>query len=456
VEAVNILFVGFGSVGQALAPLLMAHWKLAPTQLRAIAADAEGAAVAEALGIIHEVNQLTPENLSVALGSYLRAGDILLNVSVNVSSRALIDWCQANGVGYLDTCVEPWEGGYDALLAVDPVNTTNYALREAALAGRSAGKPTAVIAHGANPGVISHLAKAGLLEMARQRGLSLPSGPQAWARLSQALGVRVIHIAERDCQRAAESFEGEFVNTWSVDGLLSEAKQYAECGWGTHERELPPTAVEHTAGCRVGIYLREHSAEVRMQSWVPSVGPQTAYLITHHEALSLADLLTVSDASSLEEAVAYRPTVYYAYTPCKDTQSSLDKWLSNGLEEPLKKRVLRDELIEGEDQLGVLFVFDGGAFWYGSTVELHEARAWTPYCNATALQVVGGILGALDWLRANPCEGVVEAEDLPHDEVLKVALPYLGKVEGFWTTWQPSIAPGVDSSASLQFSAFRV
>lgn len=456
-HADNILFIGFGSVGQALAPLLMAHWNLSPTQLHAIAADRAGEGAAHALGISHEVCAITADNLSCVLRERLAAGDILINVSVNVSSTALIEWCQTYGVRYLDTCVEPWEGGYDAAQAADPATTTNYALRESALALRGAGKPTAVIAHGANPGIISHLAKAGLLEMAKQRGLPVPTGPHAWGRLSQALGVQVIHVAERDSQQAPALPDRCFANTWSVDGLLSEAKQFAECGWGTHEKTLPATAAEHTKGSRSGIYLQEHSARVRVRSWVPSVGEQLGYLITHHEALSLSQLLTVPGERADEETVAYRPTVYYAYTPCEATQKSLDTWLSSGLEEPREKRVLRDELTCGEDQLGVLFVFDGGAFWYGSTVELHEARAQTPYCNATSLQVVGGILGALDWLRANPCAGVVEAEDLPHDEVMKVALPYLGKVEGFWSTWQPrGVANSGSSSPSLQFSDFRV
>jgi homospermidine synthase len=452
----KILFVGFGSVGQAVAPLLLSHWKMSPSQVRAIAADHDGAAVAEALGIAHVVRPIVPGNLAEVLGAELGAGDLLINVSVDVSSTALIDWCQANDVLYLDTCVEPWQGGYVAAGGRSQADTTNYALREAALALRGRGKPTAVIAHGANPGIISHLAKAGLLEMAAARGLALPEGPHAWARLSQALGVRVIHVAERDTQHANAVPADTFVNTWSVDGLISEAWQSAECGWGTHEQTLPAGAAEHSYGSRAGIYLGEHSANVRVQSWVPSAGAQVSYLITHHEALSLADLLTVPGDAGNGRHPAYRPTVYYAYTPCEATQKSLKAWVANKFADPKGKRVLRDELVAGEDELGVLFVFDGGAFWYGSTVELHEARAWTRFCNATSLQVVGGIFGALDWMVRNPREGVVEAEDLPHEEVLDVAMPYLGRVQGHWTTWQPEDNSESGQPGPLQFSAFRV
>ena len=47
----------------------------------------------------------------------------------------------------------------------------------------------------------------------------------------------MIHVAERDTQRAAlRKQPGEFVNTWSVDGFISESLQPAELVWGTHER----------------------------------------------------------------------------------------------------------------------------------------------------------------------------------------------------------------------------
>jgi len=46
-----------------------------------------------------------------------------------VSSLALIKLCWEKGAMYLDTCLEPWPGGY-----IDPTvpaaRRTNYALRE--------------------------------------------------------------------------------------------------------------------------------------------------------------------------------------------------------------------------------------------------------------------------------------------------------------------------------------
>ncbi len=59
----------------------------------------------------------------------------MLNVSVDVSSIALIKFCWSKGAMYLDTCIEPWPGGYtDA--TIPHAKRTNYALREEALALR--------------------------------------------------------------------------------------------------------------------------------------------------------------------------------------------------------------------------------------------------------------------------------------------------------------------------------
>lgn len=438
----RILLIGFGSIGQALLPLLLRHSGGVVANIAAIAADERGRPVADAFGIRLENRPLTPDNHREVLHGRLRPGDVLLNLSVEVSSLALMGWCREHGVLYLDTCIEPWAGGYAAADA----STTNHALRKAALEMHVPGAPTAVIAHGANPGLISHLAKEGLLALAAIRGIPIETRP-SWAGLAHALGIRVVQIAERDTQHAGTVLPaGGFHNTWSVDGFLSEAWQCAELGWGSHEPCLPSDA--HRMADESGaIHLDAHGAEVRVKSWLPSCGEQQAWLITHHEALSLAALLTLRNDAG---RTVHRPTVYYAYRPCPAAVRSLGFWVAGGFVPPRHKRVLGDELENGFDQLGVLFVFDGGAYWYGSTLGLHGARALAPHNTATSLQVVAGILGALDWMLAHPAAGVVEAESMDHARVLAVARPYLGTVSGALTDWQPGPA------GALSFKNFRL
>lgn len=93
--------------------------------------------------------------------------------------------------------------------------------------------PTAVLTHGANPGLVSHFLKQALLDVAAATGAGTPPPPdrEGWTRLARDLGVRVIHVAERDTQTGSRRKAlGEFVNTWSVPGFVSEGRQRAELG----------------------------------------------------------------------------------------------------------------------------------------------------------------------------------------------------------------------------------
>jgi homospermidine synthase len=434
----RILFVGYGTVAQALTPVLFALYPdLDPHDVGVVTADERGADIARAFGIGFCVTPLTPDNLHAALDGRLGRHDILLNLSVEVATVALIDWCQRHDVLYLDTCVEPWAGGYDA--GRHPAgHTTNYWLRREALRRRGKGKSTCVIAHGANPGLVSHFIRLALRELAVREGLAPDAAPAALAR---ALGVKAIQIAERDTQTDDMPLRaGEFANTWSVDGLMAEARQHAELSWGTHESRLPPGAAYIDDTPTAGVMLGGAGVRTQVTSWVPSAGAQRAWLITHHEAHSIGDLLT---AYAPDGAVAYRPTVYYAYRPAPKTCASLARWANDGLRPPALKTVMVDSLVSGADELGVLLIRDEGAYWFGSMLSLAEARRIAPHNSATTLQVVGGIAGALAWMLDHPEEGVVEAEDMDADCVMRAARPFLGQVFGTGTRWPAGDMPGL-------------
>ncbi len=97
-------------------------------------------------------------------------------------------------------------------------------------------------------GLVSHFVKQALLNIAADTGVTLskPSNRQQWGELAHRLGVRVIHVAERDTQVSAIPKErDEFVNTWSIEGFVGEGAQPAELGWGSHERHFPPDGGRH-------------------------------------------------------------------------------------------------------------------------------------------------------------------------------------------------------------------
>src|SRR4029450_1128175 len=129
----RIVFVGFGSIGQGTLPLVLGHIGIAPDRTTIVTADDRGAEEAKQYGIKVVKEPLTRENFRRVLNPLLGRGDFLLNVSVDVSSIALVKYCWEKGAMYLDTCIEPWPGGYTDP-TVPAAKRTNYALREEALA----------------------------------------------------------------------------------------------------------------------------------------------------------------------------------------------------------------------------------------------------------------------------------------------------------------------------------
>ena len=459
----RIIFVGFGSIGQGVLPLILRHIGTSADRITIVTAEDAGRAEAEQFGVTFVKTTLTPANYRGTLESLVGQGDFLLNLSVDVSSAALVALARERGALYLDTCIEPWAGGYtnpDASVE----SRSNYAMRMNALQLRNQDQdaPTAVLTHGANPGLVSHLVKQALLNIAADTGVAAgrPSTREEWAKLAQTLGIKVIHIAERDTQVAnVPKQTNEFVNTWSVDGFVSEGAQPAELGWGTHEKHFPADAGRHSAGSGCAIYLNRPGASTRVRTWTPKAGHFHGFLITHSEAISLADYYTVKDG----ERVAYRPTTHYAYHPCDDAVLSVHEFAGRNWHLQDNKRIMLNEITQGIDELGVLLAgHSKNAYWYGSQLSIEEARQLAPFNSATSLQVTAAALSGMIWAMENPKRGIVEPDDMDFARPLGICMPYLGTVVGQYTDWTPLyqreelFAEDLDRSDPWQFKNVRV
>jgi homospermidine synthase len=455
--------VGCGSIGQGVLPLILRHIDMPVENIVIVAAEARGQDVAGEYGVQFVIEHLTRDNFRTVLGPLLSAGDFLLNLSVDVASIELFKFAHEKGALYLDTCLEPWPGGYtDPNLS--PSQRTNYALRESALAHvpQFKGGPTAVITHGANPGLVSHFVKDALLNIARDTGHDVrrPHDRIGWALLARDLGIKVIHIAERDTQVATKPKQpGEFVNTWSIDGFVSEGTQPAELGWGSHERHFPQDGKKHDSGCGAAIYLLRPGAGTKVRTWTPLEGPFHGFLVTHNESISIADYYSLVEGGTLR----YRPTVHYAYHPCDDAVLSLHELAGKNWAQQPEQRLIVSEVTEGIDELGVLLMGHAkGAYWYGSRLSIEQTRAIVPHNNATSLQVTAAVLAGLIWAIENPHAGIVEPDELDHARIMEIASPYLGDMVGEYSDWTPLqgrsvlFSESVDSSDPWQFKNFRV
>ena len=434
----RFVFIGFGSIGQGVLPLVLRHIGTSAERITVVAPDERGIQVMRHYGVRFIQKAITPLNLREVLEPLVSQGDFVVNVSVDVSSVDLIKFCRERGALYLDTCIEPWPGGYTDT-SIPAARRTNYALRETALALRDGeDAPTAVLTHGANPGLVSHLVKQAMLNIAADTGVAAgdPRSRDDWARLAHALGIKVIHIAERDTQVSpVRKRPGEFVNTWSVDGFVSEGSQPAELGWGGHEKGLPPDGNRYDFGRGSSIFLSQPGAATRVRTWTPRAGHFHGFLITHGESISISDYLTVRDG----DKVVYRPTVHYAYHPCDDAVLSVHELAGRNFVMQDRQRILMDEIAPGGiDELGVLLAgHSRNAYWFGSQLSVDEARELCPFNNATSLQVTVAVLSGVVWAIENPRRGIVEPDEMDFRRNLEVCMPYLGPVVGEYTDWNP-------------------
>lgn len=148
--------IGNGAVSSALLPLLVSHFENYLTSLRIISPCLTGATNRiDTAGISLIPQAITKDNHTTIL-SDLDKQTILINLSVDVASIDLVLLCQKKGAIYLDTCIEPWAGHYFNN-AIPLEARTNFTLRAnmLALKQQCLGGPTALIAHGANPGLVS-------------------------------------------------------------------------------------------------------------------------------------------------------------------------------------------------------------------------------------------------------------------------------------------------------------
>jgi homospermidine synthase len=458
-----ILIIGFGSIGRGVLPLIERHFDFDPKLLYVIDPDDSNRTLVDQRGFNFLHLALTEENYRNILTPLLTQNGkqgFCVTLAVEVNSIATMDLSRELGTLYLDTVVEPWPGFYFNS-ALGPERRSNYTLREGVLERKRAnpGGTTALSCCGANPGMVSWLVKQALLNLAADLGEAgaEPAGRREWGELAQRLRVKGIHIAERDTQRVnAAKPINVFVNTWSIEGFLSEGMQPAELGWGTHEKWMPDNAGTHQGGCGAAIYLKQPGANTRVRSWTPTARAQYGFLVTHNESISIADYFTVTDGLGV---AAYRPTCHYAYHPCDDAVLSVHELFGRaGVVQPFHHIATEQEIVAGIDELGVLlYGHKKNAYWYGSQLSIEETRRIAPYQNATGLQVTSAVLAGMVWALENPEAGIVEADEMDFRRCLEVQRPYLGPMIGVYTDWTPlTDRPGlfpedIDTSDPWQF-----
>jgi homospermidine synthase len=462
----RILMLGCGSVGQCTLPLVRRHVDMPADRITVMDFEDVRPKIEDSLkaGVVFKQARLTQENYTSLLPQLVGPGDIIIDLSWNVETFDMLSWCGEHNVRYMNTSLEEWDP-YGNIENKSPYERSLYSrqmrvrLLKARLNSRSEPSPTAIIDHGANPGLVSHFTKRALLEIAAgmiEKGVPAATGVDrpaferligdaeshnqgSFARLSQATGTKVIHISERDTQVSSQPKAiNEFVNTWSIEGFYEEGTAPAELGWGTHERRLPKHAHTPIGGPDNQIFLAQPGIRTFVHSWVPAGGPIIGMVVRHAESFTISDYLTVWEETIEGLRPVYRPTVHYAYMPCDNAILSLYELTMRNFQLQPKLRIMSDEITGGMDELGVLLMGHGlNTWWTGSQLDIHETRQLVPGQNATTLQVAAAVVGGLVFSIAHPCKGILVPDELPYKEVLDVAGAYLGPCPSVQTDWTP-------------------
>jgi len=446
----KILVVGCGSVSQCTIPLLLKHFDIPADKITIMDYVDNRDKVKDPLskGVRYVQDKITRDNYDELLSKYVTEGDLFIDLAWDIDTVAMLDWCHHHGVLYINSSVEMWDP-YTGAKGKHPTELTLYvrqmAIRDMVSRWDDKKGPSAVVDHGANPGLVSHFTKQALEDIAkkileenpedtRKADLEIALNKGDFPRLAFLEGVKTIHISERDTQVTDKPKEvNEFVNTWSVAGMIEEAIAPAELGWGTHERLMPKGTMFHKSGPKNQVCLTTKGMNTWVRSWVPC-GEITGMVIRHGEAFSIADYLTIWENST----AIYRPTVHYAYCCADVAVNSLHELEMRQYVPQPKQRIMGNEILSGRDELGCLLMgHDFKSWWIGSLLDIEETRRLAPGQNATTLQVAISVVAATIYMVRNPKLGVSLPDHFDHNEILKIAKPYLGPFVSYAVDWTP-------------------
>jgi len=117
------------------------------------------------IGITYKVEKIDKDNFEATLSKYVSSGDLIIDLAYEIATEDFLRWCHRHNVLYINASVEVWDPYMDPQTE-DARKFTLYSRHTAIRKlkeewGQNDG-PTAVLDHGANPGLVSHFVKLAL------------------------------------------------------------------------------------------------------------------------------------------------------------------------------------------------------------------------------------------------------------------------------------------------------
>jgi homospermidine synthase len=461
----GIVMIGCGSIGRALLPMLcklVQFDSLLIIDRLDVRKHIQEFLHHPGANVHFRKQEITKANYKKILKEVLVAGDMLIDVSYDIGTAELLQYCHDHGVMFLNMSVEEFDRvdvehrKYQDITLYHRNQVIRKMVRDW---DKDVRNPTMIPDLGENPGMISTFCKKGLVDIAKSLLKNDGVGADRKARirkyikngyfkhLAYELGVKTIHITEKDTQITREPRKpGEYVNTWSVSGFAEECVwACSEAGWGTHEKKLPMDAHSYRSGEDNQIYFKNHGCDKYIRSWQRS-GPYIGMLVRHGESYSISSRLTLykEDIARPRNYVhdplrhtdlpdpVYRPSVYFVYLPCDAGMSSIHEMRAHGYELGKDLRNLYADIISGMDEIACLFIGDFGLWWTGTSLDIKETRKTIHVnngeINATGMQAAGGMISGIIYAINNPNVGVCYPDDIDYKVHYKIAKMFQGPV----------------------------
>ena len=169
----RLLIIGCGSVSQCAVPLVLKFMDMPAKNITIMDFADNRARVKDALerGVNYVFDRVTEENYQQLLAKYVGAGDLIIDLAWNIECNAMLQWCRDHQVLYVNTSVEVWNPYQDSQRN-DPTQYTLYhrhmEMRKMIEKWGDNKGTSAVVDHGANPGLVSHFMKHALLGIAEK------------------------------------------------------------------------------------------------------------------------------------------------------------------------------------------------------------------------------------------------------------------------------------------------
>ena len=212
----KVLMIGYGSVAKCTLPILLKHIDIPFKNITIIDLLDKRRELAPWIkkGVKYFQEKVTPININQLLSKHVSAGGLVIDLAWNIECLDMLSWCHDNKVLYINTSVEEWDP-YVNIHKKSPLQKSLYSkqMQISDMVSRwENNSTTALLDHGANPGLISHFTKKGIMdialkcvrdkfvEKAQVKNISRFIQIKNFARLAMELGIKVIHISERDTQ----------------------------------------------------------------------------------------------------------------------------------------------------------------------------------------------------------------------------------------------------------------